>query len=127
MVCSVLSLSVSQEVIEVSLGLLSCSALWIQSVQSQPVLQISSLCPLSVIAARVRVPLKSWQMRGLGGRVGLVAYRDEMGVLGHPLTRNLPASSNYIIHDCATLNGNVPIKPWDLNTSFLQEAILGEA
>ena len=48
-------------------------------------------------------------------------------MLGHPLTRNLPAGSNLIIHDCVSLNGNVPIKIWNLNTSFFREAILGEA
>lgn len=79
MICSVLLLSVSQEVTEVSLGLfslgsLSCSALWIHSVQSQLLLQSSSLCPLSVNASPVRGPLKSWGIGGFEDRVELVAY-----------------------------------------------------
>ena len=48
-------------------------------------------------------------------------------MLEHTLARSLPAGSNLIIHDCANLNENVPIKLWDLNTSFSEEAILGEA
>ena len=42
MICSSLLLSVSQEAAEASLGLLSLSSLLSHSMQSQPVLQISS-------------------------------------------------------------------------------------
>lgn len=48
-------------------------------------------------------------------------------MLEHPLARSLPVGSILIIHDCASLNENVPIKIWDLNTSFPEEEILGEA